>query len=388
MGMALADLLVGALGQDRVHTAFVVRAVYQAVGGADGAVMPPTFPVDGADSDPAKRYLRTPRLVDRVQRETVVIDQESSQANRVEEALRDARDAGRLALPMFELLATSSHGEIRLTSLDFPHRYADAYLRDSLVDGVRFDASPVGRRLRTANTTDVRPLFEREPASLVLGAWDSHRKGRWPTFARMYTATMFGLDPLFGVRHGGRLDPINLTGGVDDPSKQESDWKFVPDGASDKGTKLSKIGHASIRSNPVPGGVTVSEVRRIATVSFAGLLRLRFGDASHEAATAARAALAALAIAGDRLAFGPPSVWLRSGCDLNKVSETLGFERGGGGLDEVAVTVAEALEAFAELRGRAADLGVVMADDVITVAPIPELQEAIEFAVAKAADGK
>jgi hypothetical protein len=49
----------------------------------------------------------------------VVIDHEPSQANRVEEALHDARDTGMVQLPMFELRA----GAIRLTSLDFPHRY-------------------------------------------------------------------------------------------------------------------------------------------------------------------------------------------------------------------------------------------------------------------------
>jgi len=73
-----------------------------------------------------------------------VVDQEPSQANRVEEALRDARDAGRLRLPLFELRAATPSGEIRLTSLDCPHRYADAYVRDSLVGGLRFDTSPAG----------------------------------------------------------------------------------------------------------------------------------------------------------------------------------------------------------------------------------------------------
>ena len=71
----------------------------------------------------------------------MVIDQEPSQANRVEEALRDAFDAGVLGLPMFELRS----GAVRLTSLDFPHRYADAYVRDSLIDGVRFDQSCRGQ---------------------------------------------------------------------------------------------------------------------------------------------------------------------------------------------------------------------------------------------------
>jgi CRISPR-associated protein Csb1 len=377
MTAGLADRLLEAVMPARVHTAVVVRAVYQPVGGAERTVMPPTYPVNAGERDPNARYLTDSRLVSGEQRRTVVMDQEPSQANRVEEALRDARDVGMLRLPMFELRA----GGIRLTSLDFPHRYADAYIRDSLVDGVRFDQSPVGKRLRATAAADVRPLYEREPCSLLFGAWDSHRKGRWPKFARLYAATMYGLDPVAGRRMGGRLDPVNLTGAVDDTAKAEADWKFIPEGAKAKGTKLSEIGHGNIAPNPVPGGVTVSEIRRTASISLAGLERLRFGDAPAEAASLARAALAALALAGDRLAFGRPSVWLRSGCDLAKISETLGLERPGGEVDDLAVSAQDALDAFDELCERAAAAGIPMESDTIALTPVPDLAEAIRFAV-------
>ncbi len=192
----LASRLVAATSSEREHTAVVVHATYQPVGGPERTVMPPTYPIDGANRDPNASYLIAKRLVDGQQRDAVVIDQEPSQANRVEEALRDALYQTRLVLPIFEMRVATGLGEIRLTSLDFPHRYADAYLRDSLVDGVRFDNSPVGKRLRAATVADVRPLYEREPASLIFGAWDSHRKGRWPKFARMYSSAMYGLDPV------------------------------------------------------------------------------------------------------------------------------------------------------------------------------------------------
>ena len=199
MAGSLADRLVAAVSPSREHTAIVITGTYQPAGGAGRTVQPPTYPVSDSERDPNARYLMSPRLVDGEQRRTVVIDQVPSQANRVEEALRDAHDDGTLRLPMFELLADG----VRLTSLDFPHRYADAYIRDSLVDGVRFDRSEVGRRLRSATTGDVRPLFEREPCSLLLGAWDSHRKGRWPRFARLYAAEMFGLAPSPGSGWAG-----------------------------------------------------------------------------------------------------------------------------------------------------------------------------------------
>ena len=374
---SLADRLVEAVMPTRMHTAVVVRAVYQPVGGAGGKVMPPTYPVSATERDPNAKYLIDPRLVDGEQRRTVVIDQEPSQANRVEEALRDACDAGVLQLPMFEMRCNG----IRLTSLDFPHRYADAYVRDSMVGGVRFDQSPVGKRLRATTARDVRPLYEREPCSLLFGAWDSHRKGRWPKFARLYAATMYGLDPVAGRRMGGRMDPVNLTGSVDDAAKAEGDWKFIPEGTKGKGKRLSEIGHGNIAPNLVPGGVTVSKIHRVASISLAGLERLRFGDAPAEAAPLVRAALAALALAGDRLAFGRPSVWLRSGCDLAKVSETIGLERPGGAVDELDITAEDALDTFDDLRERAAAAGIGMDGDVLALEPVPDLAAAIRFAV-------
>lgn len=385
MSESLAARLLAAAGEDRVHTAVVMRAVYQPVGGMGNSVMPPTFPIEERERDLTKKYLVADRLVDGEVVKTVTIDQEQSQANRVEEALRDARDRGRIELPMLELRAPTSHGEVRITSFDAPHRYADAYWRDSMIDGVRFDKSPIGQRLRAVSAADARPLFEREPASLIFGAWDSHRKGRWPKFARLYTAIMFGIRPVFGARRGGRLDPVNLTGAVDSKDKAENDWRYVAEGEKKTGQKLSEIGHGNIAPNPVPGGVTVREIRRVASISLAGIERLRFGDASLEAATAARAALVALALAGDRLAFARPSVWLRSGCDLAKVSEEIGLERPGGDLEHLEVSVAAAIDTFHELKEMAAKLGVEMASDVISVTPIPSLQKAIEATVAHAA---
>ena len=377
----LADRLLAAVSPEREHTAIVVRALYQPVGGAGRTVMPPTYPPPDNNRDLIAKYLIAKRLVEGAPRESVVIDQEPSQANRVEESLRDAWDEGTLQLPMFVLRSPTNMGEVRLTSLDFPHRYADAYLRDSLVEGTRFDESSVGQRLRATTVADVRPLYQREPCSLLYGAWDSHRKGRWPKFARLYSASMYGLDPEAGQRRGGRMDPVNLNGNVDDKGKAESDWKFISEGDKQKGKRLSEIGHGNIAPNPVPGGVTVSEIRRVASISLAGLERLRFGDASADAARLARAALAALALAGDRLTFSRPSVWLRSGCDLAKFRENLGLERPGGELDEFAITAQDALDVFHELRDRAAAAGVPMDSDTIELVPMQSLADAIRYAV-------
>ena len=59
----------------------------------------------------------------------------------MEEALQEAIDAGRLNVPLVEV----DFGELQLldpigkiTSLQAPHRIADAILRDSELDGVPF----------------------------------------------------------------------------------------------------------------------------------------------------------------------------------------------------------------------------------------------------------
>ncbi|MDQ1711966.1 MAG: CRISPR-associated protein Csb1 [Frankiaceae bacterium] len=376
----LADRILAEAQEGRSASGIAVAATYQPAGGPDEKVMPPTFPNDGRDTP----YLVEPRWIDGERHEAVVLDQAQSQANRVEEALLAARDAGRLPMPLFEMVVPTARGAVRLTSLDFPHRYADAYLRDSEIGGVRFDKTPAGARLREASTDDVRPLYEREPCSLLFGAWDSHRKGRWPKFARVYASSVIGIDPLLGERAAGRMDPVNLTGIVDDKEKAEGDWKFAHAGEKAKGKKLSEIGHGNIAPGSTHGGVSVRSVRRTGWVSFAGLDRLRFGDAAPEAAALARATLAALALAGDRLAFGQPSVWLRSGCDLTRVAETIGFELAGGTVDALAVTADDAVEAYVDLRDRAAAAGIPMAADSVAVEPIGALRSAVEFAVTSA----
>ena len=113
--------------------------------------------------------------------------------------------------------------------------------------------SPVGKRLRATTAADVRPLYEREPCSLLFGAWDSHRKGRWPKFARLYAATMYGLDPVAGTAAWAvdRLDPVNTHGrGGRHRQGREADWKFIPEGAKAKGTKLSEIRARQYRPEP------------------------------------------------------------------------------------------------------------------------------------------
>lgn len=346
----------------------------QPTGGPQARLMPPTYPGG---------YLQAERWVDGETVDTVLLDSFQSQANRLEEALLDARDERRIALPLFEMRVDAEPWSIRLTSLDFPHRYADAYLRDSTIDGVRFDQTEIGRALRIAEPANAGELYRHDPASLVLGAWNSQRDGRQPKFARAYRSEVIGLRPNSEQRRGGRLDPINLQGTIDDKANREGDWSYLGAGEKKKGGRLSEIGHGNALSDrDAPGGVTVAGVRRLGALSFAALSRLRFGGASREATVAARVALAALAIAGDRLAFSPAGWVFRSGCELTVISDDLGWERRGGGVDPLALNAAEALELFAHAVGVASSLGLPMSSDTVTIEPVPALRKAIETSLA------
>ncbi len=381
------DQLLEVVAPNGPYATISITAEMAPVGNAAGKVAPPTFPTPAGQGGPQARYLIDKRWIDGQPREVVILDTEQSEANRCESELRDAADDGLVQLPMFvltdEVSTDDGARQVRLTSLDFPHRYADAYLRDSLLDGVAFDKTEIGKSFRLADARNARALYEREPYSLVYGAWDSHRKGRQAKFPRLYDSTLIGFDPLGGFRAGGRLDPLNLQGGQ---APTVDGWHFVADGDKKKGTKLSEIGHGNaMDSGEAPGQVAINGARRLATIHLAGLRGLRFGsDVSLEATLAARAALVALALLGDRLAFGRPAVYLRSGCELATRHEILALELPTGEVSEFTLALDDAVTLFRNAVDRAAELGIPMAQDRIELAPAPGLAKAIEFAFTKA----
>lgn len=340
-------------------------------GGPGTRVMPPTYPGG---------YLRSRRHVGREEAaETVLLDSVQSQANRIEEALLEARDDGRVDLPLFELSMQVADWPVRLTSLDLPHRFADAYLRDSSIDGTKFDETEIGRALRVATPENASAVYRYDPGSLIFGAWNSHRKGRQPKFARAYKSEVLGIGELEATRMGGRLDPMNLTGGV--ALREDGEWDFVvaQKAKKAKGEKLSEIGHGNALSGQdTPGGVTVEEVRRIGFLSFAALGRIRFPDVDPDGQRAGRVALAALALVGDRLAFDRPGLVYRSGCELTVRIDLLAWEQRGGATEELDLGVPQALELLAHARAEAERAGLVMEADTIEIEPTAGLRDAIE----------
>ena len=123
----------------------------------------------------------------------IVIDNVPSQANRLEEALR--RNRGSTAIPelVIDLSALPNlpaHLPQSLSSLEFPHRNADAYLRDAELDGLDFLKTEIGRAIFDATAQTCGPLIAWFPQALLYGEGNASRV----------------------LREGGRTPPAGRTG--------------------------------------------------------------------------------------------------------------------------------------------------------------------------------
>ena len=113
------------------------------VDGPEGRIYPPTYPGAG-EKDPPRHVIEImPNGSKRV-----LVDSVASQANRQEEALVAARNAGSINFSdVFIDLKETDAGIDVLSATEMPHRLADAILRDSAIDGVPFKNTDVGKAI-------------------------------------------------------------------------------------------------------------------------------------------------------------------------------------------------------------------------------------------------
>jgi CRISPR-associated protein Csb1 len=205
--------------------AFRTRATLQPAGGPGDKVFPPTY----AGAVYATEMRRIPGRDDPV--ECVLLDSVQSQANRMEEALQQAADDGRLQLPTVEAdfsahfdetrsrLAESERSDMdlldpvgKVSSLQAPHRIADAILRDSLLDGTPFRETDAGRKLDRVSLKNATPLFELCPTALLFGMWDSTgpKGGLGAKFERAMVSEIVGINAVYGIKTSSRIDPLGI----------------------------------------------------------------------------------------------------------------------------------------------------------------------------------
>ena len=259
----------------------------------------------------------------------IVIDNVPSQANRLEDALRRHREP--LAIPELILdlssLTLPAHLPRQLSSLQFPHRNGDAYLRDAKLDGQDFPKTELGRSIFGATADACGPLIAWFPQALLYGFWQSHlgKKRQNTKHARAWVSEIIGWRPAATDTRalGLKGDPLNLS--TDEPVTSNADdraaWDVgkgggIPGGKNDR---LSEMGHGQIpfmSNDAAAGAVSFARVTQRATVSFAQLRRVSLGrDFVTEADSAVRALLVALGLRAHQLAFGRGFA-LRSGAEL------------------------------------------------------------------------
>ena len=274
----------------------------------------------------------------------IVIDNVPSQANRLEEALR--RNRASVAVPELVLDLTDignlpAHLPRQLSSLEFPHRNADAYLRDARLGTDDFMRTELGRAIFAATARACGPLIAWFPQALLYGFWQSHlgKKRQNTKHARAWASEIVGWKPAAADTKvlGLKGDPLNLntdeavTANPDD--RLRWDIGKVPTVQGGRKDRLSEIGHGQIPFMGVDtpaAAVSFARVTQRATVSFAQLRRITLGpDHSPEADAAARALLVALGLHAHVLAFGRGFA-LRSGAELRPTA-TVTMWLGGSG---------------------------------------------------------
>lgn len=313
-------------------------------------------------------------------------------ANRVEAA--NQRAAAELGLPDLVLDLTSietlpAHVPSQISSWQFPHRSADAYVRDALLDGQDFLKTDIGRSIVNAVPWDAGALLAWFPQALAHGFWQSHlgKKRSNAKHARAWTSEILGWNPaatdtrLMGLKG----DPLNLSTGetVTMDETDQTTWrsgKAKVDGG--KQVKLSELGHGQVpfmkEGDASPGGLSFTRISQQATLSFAQLRRVSLGgEAANDAV--ARALVAAVAMHGYVAAFGRPFA-LRSGADLIPISQRLVLRGANGDLELDILSRAKAAELVTAIAERARSLGLPLdgwSREPLLLTPKDNLAEAI-----------
>ena len=389
---SLRDAVAGAAAAFRCVTD------YQPSGGPGDKVFPPTY--EGGKYATEERIDPETGAI----RQCVLLDSVQSQANRMELALLESHRAGKVALPL--LVTRFDQQELlkkfTVTSLEAPHRVADALFRDSLLDGTIFRRSSKGAILDTADVRNATGLFGLCPTGLVFGLWDSTgpRGGLGAKFQRAVVSEIVGFDAVVGTKTVSRIDPAQImlgAGPLYERSSAEHDepgWTLETSTALVEKSKPKPFGkkpetrgkpsaavHGNIRPDILDGGFTISRARQTTTLSLAVLRRLRFpldgaADSDRDVDLAARTALAALGLAAGTLARS--DVDLRSRCHLFAEQKPVWalLDRPGEAPGEFELDADSALDLLKQAIAVARDAGLPWEGEV-ELTPSPDLVELV-----------
>ena len=366
----------------------------QPAGGTGASVFPPTFLVG---DEGGKYAIEARRVGDARIEKAVLLDSVPSQANRIEEALQRAIDEERIALP---LLVVTLPPAQRVTSLEAPHRIADAIFRDSELDNVPFRDSAKGQSFVSANVKNATALFQLCPTALIFGTWDSTGAsgGLGNKFARALVSEVIGYHAETFKKTASRMDPlgiekIDLHVNKDNPAVYDvpaTAGAEPPEGF--KKGKPSEINHGNVAPSLSDGGVTIAWAEQTSVLSLPALRRLRFpigGKLDTEKENAARTVLAALALVGLTLTRDQ-GYDFRSRCQLIPESEPE-FELLGPTLADVTkfkLTSKDAISLLEDAVKAAAKAGFEWNTKAVVLTPSARLQKLVVAARAARTAGE
>lgn len=416
--------------------AFRALTEYQPAGGPGTKVFPPTYEggkyATEGPRPPRRAHDGSEVILDF---ERVLLDSVQSQANRMELALLQAWERGELTLPVItvDFSGYDLPKTLRITSLEAPHRIADALLRDSLhvAENVPFRKSTVGQALDQVDARNATPLFRYCPTALVFGLWDSTgpKGGLGAKFARALVSEIVGHDVQIGVKTSSRIDPAQILkeagpvfrapDGSVTPFQNEAatqDGKAILYGRDSKGKDVlynpakdqdegrpSTANHGNVTPSwkdpktkqPLPGGVLISRAVQTVVLSLTALRRLSFplNGARPQANVddTARTALAALGLCAATLAR-EQNQDLRSRCQLFPAQPHVWqlLDGPAGPPKEFTLDRAGALKLYADALAAARAAGLPFQEDEVKLQPSPQLVELVkrsqQLAAAQPAD--
>jgi CRISPR-associated protein Csb1 len=290
----------------------------------------------------------------------------------------------------------------RITTLDAPHRIADAIFRDSVLRTgaatLPFRDSPEGRAYEDANIRNATALFALCPTALIFGSWNSTSLRRGSTgskFARVVVSEIIGINAIVGVRTSSRIDPLGIPSQVQIFDDGKGNWTL-----EDTGTL---VGHASSKTpgrpslinhgNVTPdvsesGGVTMDYALQTTVISLPGLRRLRFPGPNRDTVEqtlerniAARTVLCALALAA-------VAYQRETGCDLRsrcllvpeESSQSVELVQSGADSQAFTLTATQAATLFTEAVEVAKTSGLPWPEKEVTLWPMAKFVNLIREA--------
>ena len=360
------DALLTACADDSFEDGLRIDTELSPLSGPGGPVKPAVY--EGGNYQRDRRWASP---ADEEPTQVIVIDNVPSQANRLEQALRQHRVA--LSIPEFildfsDLPHLPAHLPKSLSSLEFPHRNADAYLRDSELDGKDFLKTETGQAIFGATAQTCGPLVAWFPQALLYGFWQSHlgKKRQNTKHARAWVSEIVGWQPASTDTKvlGLKGDALNLSTdeAVTSNPDDRTGWDVGKGAkiAGGKNDKLSEIGHGQVPfmgADAPAAAVSFARVTQRATVSFAQLRRVSLGTGATDSDAAVRALLVALGLHAHQLAFGRGFA-LRSGAELRPVNSTVTWLGGQGDEPCDIAGAAATAELLHATRARAATLDV------------------------------